>query len=67
MGRPKSKDAKATSFSLDVEILKRLQEKAKQLEVPKTRIVERAIVEYFDRLEQKTSKISVLIFIKWHH
>ena len=52
MGRPKSKDAKSTSFSLDVEILERLAVSAKELNVPKTKIVERAISEYLDRLEQ---------------
>ena len=56
MGRPKSKDAKSTSFSLDVEILKRLQASAKELNVPKTRIVERAIEEYLDRLEQNQTR-----------
>lgn len=51
MPKKKSKESKITSFSLDVNILDRLDKYSKKTYIPKTRIIEVAVTEYLDRME----------------
>lgn len=53
MAKPKIKDSKVTSFSLDVKVLDRLDEYCKTTYVPKTRVVELALERYLDEMEKK--------------
>lgn len=47
--KEKTKEFKASTYSLDVEVLKKLEEYSKETMIPKTRIIERAIIEYIDK------------------
>lgn len=49
MGRPRGRTTTATSFSLNTEILARLDAYSEKSMVPKTKIVEKAITEYLDK------------------
>ncbi len=53
MAKPKIKDSKVTSFSLDVKVLDRLDEYCKTTYVPKTKVVELALERYLDEMEKK--------------
>lgn len=53
MSRYKVKDSNPISFRLDAALVKELDEYSKQSLIPKTRIVERALTEFFDK--QKSS------------
>ena len=52
MGRPRGRTTTATSFSLNTEILARLDEYSEKSMVPKTKIVEKAITEYLDKQDR---------------
>lgn len=52
MPKPKTKDAKITSFSLDVEVLNKLDDYCKKTYVPKTKVVELAISKYVDEMSK---------------
>ena len=56
MAKPKTKDSKTTSFSLDVKVLNRMNEYSKKTFVPKTKIIEQAVTEYLDRMEKYVNK-----------
>ena len=53
MPKPKTKESKTTSFSLDVKVLDRMNEYSKKTFVPKTKIIEQAVTEYLDKMEKK--------------
>lgn len=48
MTRPKVKDSKSVSYSLDTEILEMLERYSAETLIPKTRVVEQAIKEYIE-------------------
>ena len=48
MGRPKGKNTECTSFSLNKDVLARLNAYSEHSMVAKTKIVEKAITEYLD-------------------
>lgn len=56
MPKEKTKEFKASTYSLDVEVLRKLEEYSKETMIPKTRIIERAIIEYVDK---RTSKKTI--------
>ena len=51
MGRPKGKTTTATSFSLNTQLLERLNAYSEQSMVPKTKILEKALAEYLDKVD----------------
>ncbi|MDY4495168.1 MAG: ribbon-helix-helix domain-containing protein [Erysipelotrichaceae bacterium] len=53
MAKPKIKDSKVTSFSLDVKVLDRLDDYCKTTYIPKTKVVELALERYLDEMEKK--------------
>lgn len=53
MTRPKTKDSKTVSYSLDIHILELLEQYSNETMIPKTRIIEQAIKEY---IEARTTK-----------
>lgn len=56
MAKPKTKDSKATTFTLDVNVIEQLNVYSEETMIPKTRIVERAIIEYIERNTKKSGK-----------
>ena len=50
MGRPKGRTTVATSFSINKDILDRLNAYSEQSLIAKTKIVERSITEYLDKV-----------------
>ena len=50
MGRPQGRNTEATSFSLNKEVLARLNAYSKESMVPKTKVVEISITEYLDKI-----------------
>ena len=55
MAKPKTKDPKIVSFSLDEKIVDRMNKYSKKTFVPKTKIVEQAVNEYLNKMEKKTT------------
>ena len=53
--KPKTKDSRITSFSLDVKVLDKLDNYCKVTYVPKTKVVEIAINEYIDSMTENNS------------
>jgi hypothetical protein len=51
MGRPKGKTTECTSFSLNKDVLARLNAFSEKSLIPKTKLVERALTELLDKLE----------------
>lgn len=49
MGRPQGRNTECTSFSLNKEVLARLNAYSAYSMVSKTKVVERSITEYLDR------------------
>lgn len=49
MGRPKGKNTECTSFSLNKDVLARLNAYSDSSMVSKTKIVERSVTEYLDK------------------
>ena len=49
MPKEKTKEFKASTYSLDVEVLRKLDEYSKETMIPKTRIIEQAIIEYIKK------------------
>ena len=47
--KEKIKEFKANTYSLDVDVLRKLEEYSKETMIPKTRIIEQAIIEYIDK------------------
>lgn len=56
MARPKEKDSRITSFSLNVEVLDRLTKFCKVTGIPKTKVVEKAIMSFIDKFENTYMK-----------
>lgn len=52
MAKPKTKDSKVVSFSLDVKVLDKLDEYCKETYVPKTKVVEVAVTKYIDEMKR---------------
>ena len=52
MAKPKTKDSKVVSFSLDVKVLDKLDEYCKETYVPKTMVVEVAVTKYIDEMKR---------------
>ena len=50
MGRPKGRSTEATSFSLNKDVLARLNAYSEYSMVSKTKIVEKSIMEYLDKV-----------------
>ena len=57
MAKPKLKESRTTSFSLDIKVLNRLDEYHKKTFVPKTKVIEQAVMEYLDKMEERENKI----------
>lgn len=49
MGRPQGRNTEATSFSLNKEVLARLNAYSAYSMVPKTKVVEIALTQYLDK------------------
>ena len=54
MGRPKGKNTEPVCFSLNKDVVSRIDAYHKSSMVPKTKIVEAAVTEYLDKVEGKT-------------
>lgn len=52
MAKPKTKDSKVVSFSLDVKVLDKLDKYCKETYVPKTKVVEVAVAKYIDEMKK---------------
>jgi predicted DNA-binding protein len=50
MGRPQGRNTEATSFSLNKEVLARLNAYSAYSMVSKTKVVEKSITEYLDKM-----------------
>lgn len=50
MGRPKGKTTECTSFSLNKDVLARLNAYSEESMISKTKVVERSITEYLDKV-----------------
>ena len=50
MGRPQGRNTEATSFSLNKDVLARLNAYSAYSMVSKTKVVEKSITEYLDKL-----------------
>ena len=50
MGRPKGKTTEATSFSLNKDVLARLNAYSKETMIPKTKVLEKAITDFLDAI-----------------
>lgn len=50
MGRPKGKTTECTSFSMNKDVLADLNAYSELSMIPKTKIVEKAITEYLDKV-----------------
>lgn len=48
MAKPKIKDSKVVSFSLDLKVLEKLDDYSNKTYIPKTKVVELAISKYID-------------------
>lgn len=59
MNKTKTKNSKATTFTLDVEVVRMLNDYSKISMIPKTRIVEKAIVEYIKKGIDSNSAITL--------
>jgi len=53
MGIKDLKTRKVVNFSIDIELLKRLDKYSKETGIPKTRIYDFALREYLDKMEGK--------------
>ena len=53
MGRPQGRNTEATSFSLNKEVLARLNAYSAYSMVSKTKVVEKSITEYLDKMNFK--------------
>ena len=56
MGRPKGKTTEATSFSLNKDVLARLNAYSEVSMVAKTKVVEKAVTEYLDKVGFKQAQ-----------
>ena len=56
MGRPQGKTTECTSFSMNKEVLARLNAYSEATMVPKTKVVERSITEYLDKQDFQVDK-----------
>lgn len=52
MAKLKTKESKVTSFSLDVKVLDRMDNYSRKTFVPKTKIIEQAVTEYLNKMEE---------------
>ena len=59
MGRPRGKTTECTSFSMNKDVLARLNAYSEQSMIPKTKVVERAITEYLDKAGFKEEGINM--------
>lgn len=53
MAKPKTKESKIVSFSLDLKILEKLDSYSKRTYIPKTKVVELALSKYIDDMKNK--------------
>lgn len=56
MGRPRGKTTECTSFSMNKDVLNRLNAYSEVSMIPKTKIVEKAITDFLDKLGFHTDK-----------
>jgi len=49
------KNRKVVNFSIDIELLERLDKYSKQTGIPKTRVYDFALKEYLDKMEGKNA------------
>ena len=56
MGRPRGKTTECTSFSMNKDVLNRLNAYSEVSMIPKTKIVEKAITDFLDKLGFQTDK-----------
>lgn len=56
MGRPRGKTTECTSFSMNKDVLNRLNAYSEESMIPKTKIVEKAITDFLDKLGFHTDK-----------
>lgn len=57
MAKPKTKESKIVSFSLDLKVLEKLDSYSKNTYVPKTKVVELALSKYIDDMEKKEGSV----------
>ena len=53
MEKPKTKESKIVSLSLDLKILEKLDSYSKRTYIPKTKVVELALSKYIDDMKNK--------------
>lgn len=58
MGRPQGRNTEATSFSLNKDVLARLNAYSAYSMVSKTKIVEKSITEYLDKLNFTVEQVN---------
>lgn len=56
MGRPKGKTTECTSFSLNKEVLAKLNAYSEYSMISKTKIIERSVLEYLEKVGFKTEQ-----------
>lgn len=56
MGRPKGKTTECTSFSLNKEVLEKLNAYSEQSMISKTKIVERSVLGYLEKVGFKAEQ-----------
>lgn len=60
MEKPKTKESKIVSFSLDLKILEKLDSYSKRTYIPKTKVVELVLSKYVDNMKNKEGLVGPL-------
>lgn len=60
MEKPKTKESKFVSFSLDLKILEKLDSYSKRTYIPKTKVVELVLSKYVDNMKNKEGLVGPL-------
>lgn len=58
MAKPKTKESKIVSFSLDLKVLEKLDSYSKRTYIPKTKVVELALSKYIDDMKNKEGLVN---------
>ena len=61
MAKPKTKESKVVSFSLDMKVLEKLDNYSSKTYIPKTKVVELALSKYIDDIENKEKATTSVI------
>lgn len=60
MEKPKTKESKIVSLSLDLKILEKLDSYSKRTYIPKTKVVELVLSKYVDNMKNKEGLVGPL-------